>query len=273
MEEEEETTVWEAAKLEEDNGNVERVPPENTTGGEEDGTEEEKEAGEMSELLSVWWGSGRLPTTRGGEEGQRDAGEVTSVLLDKENAGEVTSISEEEENVQDTERQETGMMNETQLVQERDCEDEKKTVLTKNKGKNQPLTKTRRPKKTVKGKVSTRWKCWSVSPRTPVKRMTPKVKVNKELLRKVFQLRKKRKASRKKKKLPYKINIKSVRCKIDTRNTLANNNKPELDLKVLESQPPPPGPARVKWAGEVAALKARQRSHRHPPRRTGDGKH
>ena len=144
--------------------------------------------------------------------------------------------------------------------------EEKKNVHKKKKGKNHLLKKrvlTGHHKKTVKGKVSSRWRWWSTSPPTPEKKMTPKVKAKKELPRKVFHLKKKRKAFREKKKRPNRINFKSVRCRIDARNTLTNDCKPMLDLKVLGSQPPPPGPARVKWAREVAALKARQRSHRH----------
>ena len=58
------------------------------------------------------------------------------------------------------------------------------------------------------------------------------------------------------------MNLKSVKSKIDTRNSLASNRdyKPNLDLSLLEAQQPPPGPERVKWARQVASLKARLHS-------------
>ncbi|MPC68246.1 hypothetical protein E2C01_062444 [Portunus trituberculatus] len=64
-------------------------------------------------------------------------------------------------------------------------------------------------------------------------------------------------------------NLDLMKIKINARNSVTTDYKPELDFKVLASQPPPPGPERVKWVREVAAIKARQRSHKHTPKRTG----
>lgn len=68
------------------------------------------------EKESVWWESGRLPTTGEAEQEQRDAGEVTRVPPEKENAESTVrqKVPEKE--------QETEIMSVTQLAQERDGE-------------------------------------------------------------------------------------------------------------------------------------------------------
>ncbi len=157
-----------------------------------------------------------------------------------------------------------------------------KMTTRKNIGKDQHLKKkvmTCRHKNTAMANVSSKWRWWKASPPTPVKNMTARMKVKKELeLRKktfscshyryVRQLKRNNQTSGEKKKRYNKINLKSVRCKIDTHYSLPTDYKPDLDLKVLESQPPPSGPARVKWAREVAALKARLRSQKQKKGRT-----
>ncbi|XP_063881565.1 enolase-phosphatase E1-like [Scylla paramamosain] len=157
-----------------------------------------------------------------------------------------------------------------------------KMTTRKNIGKDQHLKKkvmTCRHKNTAMANVSSKWRWWKASPPTPVKNMTARMKVKKELeLRKktfscsnyryVRQLKRNNQTSGEKKNRFKKINLKSVRCKIDTHYSLPSDYKPDLDLKVLESQSPPSGPARVKWAREVAALNARLRSQKQKKGRT-----
>ncbi|XP_063875837.1 glutamic acid-rich protein-like [Scylla paramamosain] len=141
-----------------------------------------------------------------------------------------------------------------------------KMTPAKNIGKSQNLKKkvlTCRHKKTVMGNA----------PPTPVRKMTPRMKAKKELdlskktlpcshKRNVLSLKRNRKASGEKKKHYKRINLKSVRSKTDSHRSVPADYKPELDLSVLESQPPPTGPARVRWAREVAALRTRLRTRK-----------
>ncbi|XP_063856864.1 myb-like protein X [Scylla paramamosain] len=159
-----------------------------------------------------------------------------------------------------------------------------KIVRKENTGKEQDLKKkilSYRPITTVNVNVTSRWRWWKTSPPTPVKKVMTGMKVKKKVnLRKkklpvshkrnVSLLKRNRKASGGKEKRYKKMNVKSVqKCKIDTHNTLPSDYVPDLDLSVLASQPPPPGPARVKWAREVAALKMRLRSQKQNKGRTG----
>ncbi|MPC69414.1 hypothetical protein E2C01_063638 [Portunus trituberculatus] len=242
----EECDVHETEKVEGDNGDVGKVPPEKENVEEEEAQHFEKdiEKEDMTEEVNIPSLTKLMSSTKAGVKNKTRREKVRKVMAFTKKKQSVSP-----ENAKTTTK--------------------KKAVPTKNKKKGKHLKKkvlTHRHKSTVKGKVSSWWKGRSACPATPVKGMTPVVKAKKKLLRKVFQLKTKKKASRWKKKRNTKLNLKSVRSKIDARNSVTTDYKPKLDLKVLASQPPPPGPARVKWAREVAALKARQRSHKHTPR-------
>ncbi|XP_063885559.1 eukaryotic translation initiation factor 5B-like [Scylla paramamosain] len=191
---------------------------------------------------------------------ETDADEVNSVPPEKDEADQEVKEDAERECVS-LKVKEPGIMIDTQMVQEGDYED----AHSEEKSPAEEETAT-------EGDHETKKETDAEEP-TPVRKMTPRVKAKKELdLRKktlpcsykrnVLSLKRNRKASGEKKKRYKRINVKSVRSKIDSHRSVPADYKPEVDLSVLESQPPPPGPARVRWAREVAALRTRLRTRK-----------
>ncbi|MPC67326.1 hypothetical protein E2C01_061500 [Portunus trituberculatus] len=123
--------------------------------------------------------------------------------------------------------------------------------------------------------VGSRWRWWNTLT-TPVKEKASSAKKIKTLKKKstrcsyittLVAMRRNLKGSGKKRRLG-KICVKHVHSKIDTRSHVPIQRRPELDQNILEMEPPPPGPARVKWARETAALKGRLCMRKHAEKKS-----